>query len=331
MENYKEDIVQSRVGHLGSSDAKLLQQIADAGFVPQSAKKRLAVCKGLIPHEDIPKTAAILAGDAIEMAIYENLKATDARWESNPCWISNWYKRDSFSLLTHPDFVRQDDEHKVLTVVEAKTTKFSFEKTRQTYAAQLFIHYLLAEEKAKALGKGWRVELKLAVYDTKGLELENGVEFDPARLTVKPVRINPKVPMFDVEKALNVIDEFMQTFDEFYEMEDVEVKYLPEQVRNQFSEVANFLREIKEREAKVDEFKKKIYDFLYGKGIKKVACDDFAFTVVAPSQQSSFDHKKYLEDYGQAHPKLVKKVREKYTKITQKKGYVKISVSDNKE
>lgn len=42
MENYKLDIEQSRRGNLGSSDARMLQQIAELGVVPKSAVKTKA-------------------------------------------------------------------------------------------------------------------------------------------------------------------------------------------------------------------------------------------------------------------------------------------------
>ena len=75
VKDYKQDVAQSRVGCLGSSDGKMLAQICALGYVPKSAHKRLAICKGLIPQEEIPRTAAIKAGDEMEMLIYKHLAA----------------------------------------------------------------------------------------------------------------------------------------------------------------------------------------------------------------------------------------------------------------
>ena len=44
MENYKEEIANTRKGCLGSSDGKTLAQIATLGIVPKSAYKRMAGC-----------------------------------------------------------------------------------------------------------------------------------------------------------------------------------------------------------------------------------------------------------------------------------------------
>ena len=74
MENYKDDIRATRIGCLGSSDAKILAQIAALGYVPKSACKRLAIVKGLIPQTDIPETDAIRTGNEIENKIFEYLK-----------------------------------------------------------------------------------------------------------------------------------------------------------------------------------------------------------------------------------------------------------------
>ena len=62
MEDYKIDIEQSRKGNLGSSDARMLQQIAELGVVPKSAVKRLAIVKGLAENDNV-YTPAMAFGD----------------------------------------------------------------------------------------------------------------------------------------------------------------------------------------------------------------------------------------------------------------------------
>lgn len=328
--NYKDEIRSSRTGSLGSSDGKVLYQIAELGQVPKSAYKRLAVCKGLIEQTEIPRTAAIRTGDEIEMAIYEHLKAGDERYQSNPLLVSKRYSRSNVKLISHIDFMLKDDETKTLFLYEAKATRYTFNQTRNTYKAQLYVHYLLGTEMASELGKDWNMKLFLVHYSTEGLDLENdGCEFDPERLTVKPLRM-PK-SLFDMGKAMDIVSAFLEGFNEFYEAEEVDAELLPEAVHNQFTEVAGFLREIKEREAKVEAFKAKLYDFLMERGIKKVSCDDFSFTVVAPTQAVSFDHKKFLEDYAISHPKKAKKLKEQYKKTSNKKGFVQIKVNTKKE
>ena len=330
MEDYKSEIVQSRVGSLGSSDGKILLQVAQLGSVPKSAYKRLAVCKGLIEHEDIPRTAAIKAGDEIEMLIYEHLKAKDERWQSNPLLVSEKYSRPNCKLISHIDFMLKDDEKKELNLYECKATHYTFEQTRDIYKAQLFIHHLLGNEMISKLGKGWKMKLHLVHYDTNGLDLENdGVTFDPERLTVKALRM-PKT-LFDMGMAMDIVNSFLENFNEYYEGDEIDSVYLPKKVKHDFDTITSVLAEIKERENKVEEFKRKLYDFMLDKNIKGIRSEEWSITRVDASESKSFDGKKYLADLKYLHPRKAKKIEEKYTKTVARGGYVKISVrKDNK-
>lgn len=329
MNDYKEDVRSTRTGAFGSSDGKMLMQIAELGYVPKSAYKRMAVCKGLCEVQEIPYTAAVRTGDEIELALFNHIKATNPLAESNPLVVSRKYARKNFHLLSHPDIRIKDDDKKILTYIECKASRYTTEQVRGEYVSQLYIHSLIADEEARSFGKGWKSRVMLAHFNTEGLNLEEGVEFDPERLTVRLVRL-PK-ELFDINKALDIVDEFLDNMTEFYENESIDANALPEKVYNQFSEVATFLREIKEREVKIEAFKARLYDFLTERGISRVACDEFSFTVVAPTQQTTFDHKKYLDDFAKEHPKKAKKIKEKYKKTTNKKGYVVIKTSSNKE
>lgn len=330
MEDYKSEIVQSRVGSLGSSDGKILLQIAQLGSVPKSAYKRLAVCKGLIEHEDIPRTAAIKAGDEIEMLIYEHLKARDERWQSNPLLVSEKYSRPNCKLISHIDFMLKNEYNKELDLYECKATHYTFEQTRDIYKAQLFIHHLLGNEMISKLGKGWKMKLHLVHYDTNGLDLENdGVTFDPERLTVKALRM-PKT-LFDMGMAMDIVNDFLETFTEYYgDGEEVDADLLPEKVKTQFDEIANVLTEIKCGEDKVKAFKERLFAFMNEKGIKSIKNDVFSITRVDESESHSFDYKKFLDDQRLSHPITTKRLEKKYDKVTKKKGYVNIKVKESK-
>jgi hypothetical protein len=331
MENYKDDIRATRKGCLGSSDAKILEQIAALGYVPKSAYKRLAIVKGLIPQTDIPETDAIRTGNEIENKVFEYLKWKDPRYQSNVRWESSVHSTKNVKLIAHPDIVLKDDARKTLFVYEVKTTKYNVNDTRATYKAQLFIENLLAREIASTFGKEWSVKTFLVHYSTDGLDLTEGIEFDPTRITIKEVHFTTS-NYFDIRKAMAIVNTFLENFTEFYEQEEVDANLLPANVQTQFSEVAQFLREIKEREAKVDAFKAKLYDFLSERGIKKVSCDDFSFAVVAPTQQISVDYKAlFTQEIEAKKPRVAKRLKDKYKKTTNKKGYVVIKTGNNNE
>ena len=324
MEDYKNEIAATRVGSLGSSDGRMLAQIASLGLVPHSALKRLAVCKGLIPQTEIPKTAAIQAGDDLEMLVYEYLTAKDPRYESNPLYVSKKYSRKNVRLISHPDIVLKDDAKKTLFVYEVKTTKFSYEETKATYRPQLFIHFLLGNETAKSYGDDWKVKVFLVHYSTDGLDLTDGIMFDPARLTVKSVGFNN--PVFDIKKAMDVVDAFLEDFTEYYEGDEIDADLLPEKVKDEFNVITNVLAEIKERETKVEEFKARLYAFMSSHDIKSVKNDAWSITRVDPTESKQFDYKAFLQDYATKHPRAYRKLVMGFEKVVKRKGSVQIRV-----
>ena len=326
MEDYKNDIKNTRCGALGSSDGKLIISVAESGVIPKSAYKRLAVCKGLIEQKDIPYTAAVRAGDELEMLVFEHLKANDDRYQSNPCWVSKKYSRNNVKLLTHPDIVLQDNENKILNVYEVKCTKFTFEQTKKTYKAQLIIHWVIANEIAKELG-GYKVRLSLVHYSTEGMNLEDGFDFDPSRLTVKTLRNMEKLSKsYRIGEAMDLIDAFLEDFNEYYDGDEIPYDILPINVQNQFDGITTLLAEIKEREDKVNAFKSKLYTFLQEKNIKSIKNDAWSITRVDPTESKQFDSKRYLEDFAAKHPRQFKKMRSEYEKTVRKKGFITIKI-----
>jgi hypothetical protein len=328
IKDYKMEIAQTRKGCLGSSDGKLLAQVVMLGYVPKSAYKRLAIVKGFIPQEEIPESAAIKAGNKMEIALYDYLASQDPRYESNPMWISEKYSTPQCKLISHPDIVLVDSARKTIFVYEVKTTKYSIEDTRQTYKAQLFIHYMLGKEMAERMGKDWHVKVMLAHYSTDGLDLYDKNEFDTNRLTVREVKFTSLY--FDIKKAMEIISKFLESFDSYYEGDEVDADLLPETIKTQFDVVADMLQEIKYRESKVDEFKKKLYAFMEEKDIKSIKNDVFSITRVDPTESKSFDHKKYLDDLAKEHPRRAKKLQAQYVKVTKRGGYVNIKVKEEK-
>lgn len=327
---YKEDIIHSRVGSVGGSDAKMLASIANNGFVPKSAYKRLAVCKGLIEPNNYGVTKAMAFGDYIENEIFAMLsKGSEEEYQSNPLWVSKKLSRENVKLICHPDIVLKDTKNNTLYVYEVKTTKFSVEETRQTYREQLYIEQLLAKEVVSEYKGRWTIKPFLVHYNTDGVDLDAPFEFDANRLTIRPYKFG--VAPFDVNKAMDITSTFLSTFNEYYESDEIDYALLPQNVQTQFTQVASYLREIKEREEKVNEFKERLYTFLSERNIKKISCDDFSFTVVAPTKSVKVDYQKLFEEEIAAKtPRKAKKMQNKYKKETARKGYVVIKTKENK-
>lgn len=328
MENYKQEISQSRVGALGGSDGNLLAQVASLGYVPKSAYKRLAVMKGLIEKDDIT-TRVMRYGDFIEQSIFDSLSANDERYISNPLWVSGKYSKDGCRLICHPDFVLYDEEKKVLKVWECKATKFSPRQTRDNYLNQLFIEWTIANEIVKARGERWTVQMFLCHYSTEGVNIDDEFAFEPERLSIHKLRLTPNI--FDIDKAMELVSEFASTFDYYTEDEEVDSRYLPENVRIEFDAVTSVLAEIKERESKVEEFKRRLCVFMQDKGLKSIKSESWNITLVNATESVSFDSKKFLADYAARHPKKAKKLRKDYEKRSARGAYVTIKLKNNKK
>lgn len=323
MENYKEEILKSRVGHLGASDANLIALVSKLGSVPVAAKERMAIVKGLKAPIDGVKTQAMALGDEIEMTIFENLHAADPRWQSNFLLESEIYRKPNVSLIAHIDFFLQDDENKVIRIVECKATKADTDTTLETYRNQLYIEYLLGKEYASKLGRAWRIEVQLCHYCTEDFD---GV-FDEDKITLK--RVAFRAAPFNVDKGLDVIDEYLSTLTEenYVPDEQVGVEYLPSQIQEQFNAVATMLQEIKAKELLIEDFKKRLYEFMLSNNIKSLKSETFSITRVDASEQKTFDYKKYLEDYALKYPRKFKKLIADYTKSKKRNGFVQIKLN----
>lgn len=324
MESYKQDIINTRKGCLGSSDAKLLHQVDMLGGVPQSAHKRLAVCKGLIENENVT-TKVMEYGDFIEQSIFSHLSSIDGRYQSNPCLVSEKYSTEEVKIIDHIDFMLKDDENKILKLFECKASKFTIDQVRNMYECQLYHHYLLGSELAEKLG-GYKVKVMLVYYNTEDVNLDEPWEFNPDKVTIRPVRFARVA--FNMKNAVSIISEFIKNFDVFYKDEEIDANLLPLAVKNEFDAITSIISEIKEREAKADEFKKKLCQFMLDKHIKSIKNDNWSITLVGETETVSFDGKRYISELAEKHPRKAASIKKKYERRTKKSAYVTIKIKN---
>lgn len=319
MYEHKNEIISSRVGCLGASDANMIANVAISETIPNSFKRRLAVVKGLVEPVDGGQNAAMRLGDDIEMAIYESLHEKDERWQSNYRLESKKYSRPNVKLIAHIDFFLKDDEKKIVRMVECKATKSTTKETRSNYQNQLFVQFLLGRELVCQLGREWKLQIELCHYCTA-----EHIEFDPNNITINRIKFTTQP--FDINKGMDIIDQYLQTLDVYYDDDEIDADMLPANVKKQFDLVTQTIKEIEQKEKEIDEFKKRLYDFFVERGIKSVKNDEFSITLVEPSTSVTFDSKAFLNEYQQKHPILYKRLRADYNKTVNRKGYVKISV-----
>ena len=325
MENnygYKDEIISSRVGNLGGSDARILAAIAKNGCVQRAQVERLAIAKGLYERPNITNIA-MQYGDFIENMIYDSLVQVDERWESNKCFRSQKYGREGLGLLVHIDFSLFDDsrDKPLLLWVECKATTTDIEQTYKDYKEQLYIEYVLGKELAEQLGADFKLEL--CHYDASVMfedESQLQFAFDPDKISRKKVIF--KKPVFDIASGMDIAAQYVSEMTE-YKREEIDWDYLPAEVQEQMKQVNNILVSIKEKQDSIEEFKSRFYDFLCKNEIKSVKTPYFTISRVDESVSIQFDKVRFTAE----HPELAAK----YQRAVKKKGYVLIKTKEVKD
>lgn len=320
--DYKNDIINSRIGSLGSSDGKVLAAIAKNGCVQRGQVERLAIAKGLYERPNITNIA-MQYGDFIENMIYDSLVQVDERWESNKCFRSQKYGREGLGLLVHIDFSLFDDsrDKPLLLWVECKATTTDIEQTYKDYKEQLYIEYVLGKELAEQLGADFKLEL--CHYDASVMfedEFQLQFAFDPDKISRKKVIF--KKPVFDISSGMDIAAQYVSEMTE-YKREEIDWDYLPAEVQEQMKQVNNILVSIKEKQDSIEEFKSRFYDFLCKNEIKSVKTPYFTISRVDESVSIQFDKVRFTAE----HPELLAK----YQKEVKKKGYVLIKTKEVKD
>lgn len=320
--DYKNDIINSRIGSLGSSDGKVLAAIAKNGCVQRGQVERLAIAKGLYERPNITNLA-MQYGDFIENMIYDSLVQVDERWESNKCFRSQKYGREGLGLLVHIDFSLFDDsrDKPLLLWVECKATTTDIEQTYKDYKEQLYIEYVLGKELAEQLGADFKLEL--CHYDASVMfedESQLQFAFDPDKISRKKVIF--KKPVFDISSGMDIAAQYVSEMTE-YKREEIDWDYLPAEVQEQMKQVNNILVSIKEKQDSIEEFKSRFYDFLCKNEIKSVKTPYFTISRVDESVSIQFDKVRFTAE----HPELAAK----YQRAVKKKGYVLIKTKEVKD
>lgn len=306
----KEEIISSRIGGLGSSDAKLVAQAGRSGVISDTLRFRIAQMLGLEERKQF-STSGTRKGDRIEAEVYQILKLKNGNVVSNPPYkhenLSLFY---GFDIINHIDYEFETDDY--LYWVENKATKKDAVSTRYEYSEQLDWHYLLLRDKATKLGK--KPVLLFSHYQTN--EDEDEI-FDPEKFQSFQVAAS-KQGERDIIEGLNLIQEELKNF-VYEKKETLTGDMLPEKLQDEAKQVYALLLEIKERENTIEAFKEKLCVMMEAAGCKSIKNELFNITFVAKTQQVKFDSKKYKAD----NPTLDLSA---YNKISPKKAYVKLEL-----
>jgi hypothetical protein len=309
----KQEIVETRIGGLGSSDAKMVCQIGETQNISEAASSRIAIMLGL-DEQKVFSTAATKNGVIVEDELFRIFKETLANVVSNPFTeMESSVDKYGFKVFNHIDFENESDD--TITWWECKATNKSTEETLKTYTHQLEWHNLLLQEKAKKLGK--KAVLNLIHYLVTDVNSDELV-FDETNLKVVEFESNSYIAEH-ILKGLDFISKALPTFT-YDKKEEISAYTLPANVQESLEEIATFLYEIKERESKIELFKENMAKQMEQYGVKSIKNDLFNITLVPETQATTFDSKKLQKEMPEIYGK--------YTRISNKKSFIKITLKN---
>lgn len=320
--NYKQEIISSRVGGLGSSDAAMVLQVGKAGDInASSAQMRIAVMQGIIEKPDFPKTRAMQLGDDIEMKLYDDYKNIFHSAVSNPLYVSkSMSEKLGFNILNHIDIevlVEDEEGNKTLVWFECKASKLDTADVLHSYSPQLAWHWMLLREKANEIGAD--AQLFLVHYPTNGMfNADSYALQNSQQVEIEESEVKADVDI--LKEGLKVIGNALPTF-EYKQPEEIAAYNLPTEMQEAFIILKKKIELQKQMEKEIADFKESMsenMEKLYNeRGIKSIKCEAFSVTYVAPSESVGFDQAKLKKE----QPGIFAQYN---TKVTKRKGYVTI-------
>ena len=292
----KREIVETRKGGFGGSDARMFYKVGLKGLsaLSDTDKRRIAVALALGQAEyiEIPATEAMEAGNEFERWLRSKYSEENG-WESNYKLESDFIKPRNFKIFAHADFY--DIENDI--VIEAKYTASDLKTTISDYMPQLQWYYLLGVDKVY-LVKGYQDE-PFELYDEKFIERDD-----------KFIEI--------LRNGISLIDDFCNDF--VYKEKDEWTTFDLMPHEQAAAEVMfNYLSQIKKMEEEVEKQKAIMLDLMLKNGVKSLKSDGYTLTVVPESIRSTFDKDKLLKK----HPEINES---DYLKTSIVKPYLKITL-----
>lgn len=149
--SYKEDIVATRKGGFGSSDAAIILKLSEGEELNKTDRMRIAEMLGLREHKEF-HSWKIDRGNEYEQYAFQAMQMVYPNAVSNPYYNSEEKsKKYGFNIFNHIDM--EVESEKDLIWFEMKTSSIEVADVIHKYSPQLAWHWMLLDEKAKALGK----------------------------------------------------------------------------------------------------------------------------------------------------------------------------------
>ena len=277
-ETHQNEILSTRVGGLGGSDARLVASIADKGIDNLSATnvRRLATMLDLLPPVSIPVTPAMAAGHLFE-DYYE--KCSDFG-------IAETYIREeylqyqggltNFKAFAHADFTcHYDDDFDVyeLKFVNGK----SIDEVAQTYYWQLQWYYLLGATKVYLVHGIGNVD----PFEVKGVQL---LPIDKDEAAIETLK-----------KGLQILDDAIASG--WLPTLRTEEKAEDTILLDDINEMESLLRQKEEIDSKISAIKERLMAYMMISGVDKIQCPQGNLSYSKPTITRTIDSKRLKAEH----------------------------------
>jgi hypothetical protein len=309
-ENLEEEILTTRVGGFGSSDAKMIANIGRRGFVAERDKKRIAVMLGIDVQAPFT-TDAIVNGKKREREIFEYM----CQIIVDNVIIANEYLEHTisedydFKIFTHIDI--RNNALDTIQFYEIKTSKFDFDILKHHYKEQMCWHNWIINNCCENTCKS-NYELFLMHYPVD----DNNINADFNFANINYIRLDSFIDKVEYdliisnfEKGLKIIQESLQAILENYkpavELTANDLSYsMQEEINHQIEN----LRQIKILQQKVDDFKKSILQNIENKSLTqwKYKDEQISISYTNKSVSQIFDSRKFQSDYPALYNEYLK-------------------------
>lgn len=279
-ETHQQEILNTRVGGLGGSDARLVASIANKGLDNLSATnaRRLATMLDLLPPVTIPVTPAMAAGHLFE-DYYDGVIKDDI--VNQP-----YYNREeclqyqggltTFKAFAHADFTcHYDDDFDVyeLKFVNGK----SIDEVAQTYYWQLQWYYMLGADK---------------VYLVHGIG-----NVDPFVVKEYHHKLIDKdeVAIETLKKGLQILDDAITSG--WLPTLRTEEKAEDTILLDDINEMESLLRQKEEIDSKIATIKERLMEYMMISGVDKIQCPQGNLSYSKPTTTRTIDSKRLKAEH----------------------------------
>lgn len=289
---HNNEIINSRVGGLGGSDASMVAKVGRNGLssLSNTDLKRLAVMLGQIEYVPFTGNDATKAGHMFEdwLSVLTPQYKREERLEAE--------LTTKFKTFAHADFYLDGE------VLEAKYVQASTEEVKVKYYAQLQWYYLLGAR-------------SVTLFHGDG--------------DINPFNVNQlnRMPIERDEAFIEILKCGIRLLSEF--VEDFHYLEASAEVEAMEGDITTTIANLVEAKAKIDhytklynDFKADIEKFMEDNGLNAINGDNYTISKGKAVTSYSFDAKAFLK----AHPEYDK---DTYYKATNKKGAFSIKFKDD--